>query len=363
MGRGADFPSIVRVTATYLGSIHTGLLLFLALGAVSLLPLAAVHYRRYGRIEPKRMLVSYAFLAYAAVAVALVFLPLPDPARVCATVQDTTQLMPFQWFVDMQAELAKHGRSGFLAGLTSKSVLSFAFNIALFAPLGVFLRRAFGKGLGATAVTGFGVSLFVELTQLTGNWGTFPCAYRLFDVDDLIGNTGGTMIGFALAPLVVLVPRLAPVAPVLPEVAGVPRRVAALAVDLLLPAMFFFSTGGNLLGVLGPVLLTRVFIPWFGHGWTPGGWLLGYRAHQEDSSWGGLFRLAGRELMALPGLVCFVLIAPVLAGGWSTDAQVLIALALGAVLVLLLAFRPAAEPIRHEMIDNPDDVRRLTPTG
>jgi glycopeptide antibiotics resistance protein len=41
--------------------------------------------------------------------------------------------------------------------------------------------------------------LAVELTQLTGIWGLYPCPYRQFDVDDLILNTTGVVIGFALA--------------------------------------------------------------------------------------------------------------------------------------------------------------------
>ncbi|MGW0517717.1 VanZ family protein [Crossiella sp. NPDC003009] len=363
------------MTATYLGSIRAGLLLFLGAGLVLMLPVAAVHYRRYGRLDARRALVLYAFLAYAAVALALVFLPLPDPMKVCATVQDTTQLRPFQFLVDTQSELAKHGRSGFLAGLTSKSVLSFVFNIALFAPLGVFLRRAFGKDLRTTVTTGFAVSLFIELTQLTGNWGTFPCSYRLFDVDDLLGNTTGALLGFAIAPLVLLVPRLLPT-PALPLApVSVPRKLAALGVDLLLSGMFFLTTGGTLFAAVIPVLMARVFVPWLAQGWTPGGWLLGYRAHREDGSWRGLLRLAGREAGTLPGLGCFVLIAPVLADGLAGDLRVLLALGMLAGLGLVLAFRSAEVPAtRRERavpvqrrpvtpIEHPEADRRLTPTG
>jgi glycopeptide antibiotics resistance protein len=44
---------------------------------------------------------------------------------------------------------------------------------------------------------GFGLSLSIELTQLTGVWGLYACAYRKFDADDLILNTLGAAIGFA----------------------------------------------------------------------------------------------------------------------------------------------------------------------
>lgn len=39
------------------------------------------------------------------------------------------------------------------------------------------------------------MTLGVELTQLTGTWGYFPCAYRMFAVDDLILNFAGVGAG------------------------------------------------------------------------------------------------------------------------------------------------------------------------
>ncbi|MBP1807769.1 VanZ family protein [Rubellimicrobium aerolatum] len=45
---------------------------------------------------------------------------------------------------------------------------------------------------------GFAFSLFVEVTQATGVFGVYPCAYRKFDVDDLLLNTVGVVIGFVL---------------------------------------------------------------------------------------------------------------------------------------------------------------------
>src|SRR5699024_783337 len=80
---------------------------------------------------------------------------------------------------------------------------------------------------------GFGVSLAIELTQLTGNWFTYPCAYRLFDTDDLIANTVGAAIGVVAAPLLRWVPgqharpadQPRPVRPL--------RRLTGMAVDLL----------------------------------------------------------------------------------------------------------------------------------
>ena len=69
------------------------------------------------------------------------------------------------------------------------------FNIAMFIPLGVLTAGCLRWGLRASTLAGFGLSLFIELSQLSSNWGLAPCPYRTFDVDDLINNTAGALIG------------------------------------------------------------------------------------------------------------------------------------------------------------------------
>lgn len=66
-------------------------------------------------------------------------------------------------------------------------------NILLFVPLGVFLPLLWPafRSWKKTALVGLGVSSSVEILQLF--------THRLTDVDDLITNTLGTILGFALA--------------------------------------------------------------------------------------------------------------------------------------------------------------------
>ena len=66
-------------------------------------------------------------------------------------------------------------------------------------PFGVYLRYYFCYNWRKTLRLSFLLSLFFELTQLSGLYFVYPGSYRLFDVDDLIVNTAGSMIGFALA--------------------------------------------------------------------------------------------------------------------------------------------------------------------
>lgn len=66
----------------------------------------------------------------------------------------------------------------------------YLLNILLFAPLGILTPLLWEKGRRACSVAGLGaaVSLLVELSQLLDN--------RSSDVDDLIVNTAGALLGF-----------------------------------------------------------------------------------------------------------------------------------------------------------------------
>lgn len=69
-------------------------------------------------------------------------------------------------------------------------------NIALFVPFGLLLPAAFRLRWWAVDLTGLGTTLLVELIQ--------PFFGRSCDVDDIIANTLGTVIGCAIAKLVLV---------------------------------------------------------------------------------------------------------------------------------------------------------------
>jgi glycopeptide antibiotics resistance protein/uncharacterized RDD family membrane protein YckC len=183
--------------------VSQGLVIFIALAALLWLPYMIWLYRRYGRVSPRRVIAQGAFLLYLICAWALVLLPFPDPSL--ARRPAPVNLIPFLWWQETLHELART-QGGWRVWLTNGPLLVRIFNVALTVPFGVFLRRWYRRGFWVTTVAGFGLSLAFELTQLTGSWGIYAVRYRTFDVDDLIANTAGAALGWALAPLVFLLP-------------------------------------------------------------------------------------------------------------------------------------------------------------
>ncbi|MFD9733116.1 VanZ family protein [Umezawaea sp. NPDC059074] len=320
--------------SSYLENIRTGFLAFVGIGALVLLPLVALHYYRFGRVEPRRALVLYGLLAYGLVALALIFLPFPDRANLCQGDQ-MLSTVPFQWVTDMRNNMAYNGRSGIVAMATSSAFVQQAFNAALFLPLGIVLRKAYGKGVLATVFIGLGISLLVEVVQYTGNFWIYPCPYRISDVDDLISNTSGSLLGWMIAPVAIVVPALpdADTAVASPDTVSVPRKVLGLiaeAVVFLVIARFLFPT--NPWAQIGLVVAMRIALPAATGGWTLGGWLMRYRMRRLDGGRADPARITVRELLGVTGLVAYaVLLSPRLTSwtGFGVDLLVVSLVLLG----------------------------------
>lgn len=188
--------------------VRTAVTVFPLLALLVMLPVAVVSYRRRGRAGGWTTLAFYCFLFYLLAAFLQTVIPLPaDPAGYCATQSyaSSPQLRPF-YFVDVLTTRAQVSGTWL-----NPATWSTALNLLLLAPLGFFLRYLSGVRFLASVALGFGTSLFLELTQLTGLWFIYPCAYRLFSVDDLILNTFGAALGWLVAgSLARLLPDLNP---------------------------------------------------------------------------------------------------------------------------------------------------------
>jgi glycopeptide antibiotics resistance protein len=178
-------------------SAEIGMLFGFLLFAFLFFPIVAVQYRKYGRFIGLRLLGAGAVAVYLSTVVAYTLLPLPTSTdKVCSP---SVQLVPFHFVSDIARETAG---VGLLGTLTSFATLEVVFNVLLFVPLGVIVRGFFLRGLPSTIGIGFAASLLIELTQYTGIWGIYSCAYRLADVDDVMTNTLGAVIGAVLGPVV-----------------------------------------------------------------------------------------------------------------------------------------------------------------
>ena len=231
----------------YAEPIGAGLRIFAVLAVALFIPYVIYLYRRYGRVDARRLWVSASFLLFLICAWALVLMPFPDlDSSICRLRHVNAQLVPFQSVSDVIRIAEKQGTG--LAGLWRNSAFVVrVFNVLLLLPLGVYLRRWWRKGLALTTLIAFGLSLAFEITQWTGVWGLYRCAYRTFDVDDLIANTGGAALGWLLAPLFVFIPtrRESDEQEPVDERITVPRRLIAAFIDYLIA----ITVGGLAVGV------------------------------------------------------------------------------------------------------------------
>ncbi|WP_341241368.1 VanZ family protein [uncultured Nocardioides sp.] len=250
-----------------------------------LVPTAAVRYRRTGRLPPGELLLLLAAAVYGLALWTYTLLPLPDPGSFTCR---PTQLDP----LTSVGRVALPDEGGVRALLRQPAFLQVALNVLLFVPFGFFVRRVLRRGVVVAGLLGLAASALVETTQGTGIWGLYDCAYRLLDVDDLLLNATGAVLG-SLASWAV-VRRRGPQARPLPERVTWGRRVVGMACD----AVFVVAVGAAVaIGVrflnvyvldMGPWRDLQVLLQWsvpfaleavlvLGAGRTVGEWVVSLR--------------------------------------------------------------------------------------
>ena len=304
----------------YAEPIGSGLKIFAALALVLFIPYVTFLYRHYGRVNARRLWVSATFSLFIICAWALVLMPFPDlNSSICLLRHVNAQLVPFQWVSDTIRIAQKQGTG--LAGLwRNPAFVVRAFNVLLLFPLGLYLRRWWRKGLVFTTLAAFALSLAFEVTQWTGVWGLYQCAYRTFDVDDLIANTAGAVLGWLLAPVFLFIPvrNAADEEEHVDERITIPRRLLAsfidyviaitvggLAVDLanLITGTHESAFIAARLGLITGMVLVTIVLPYF-TARTPGQALLGMDLYAADGTTAPWSRIAVRAgIVWLPVVV------------------------------------------------------------
>jgi len=167
------------------------------------LPYILIQYHKYGSVYFYRTIIIYSFVLYLLTAYFLVILPLPSIESVKLLTSPRWQLQPFAFIVDILKETSFRvtDLSTYLPTLKTEPFLQAFFNILLCLPFGVYLHYYFRYNLKKTVLGTFCLSLFFEITQLTGLYFIYPRGYRLFDIDDLMLNTLGGCIGYFIGSL------------------------------------------------------------------------------------------------------------------------------------------------------------------
>ena len=193
----------------YKDVILQAVIVFPVIACIITLPYVLYNYHKYGSVLSMRILIVYSFILYLICAYFLVILPLPSREEVEAMTGPGVQLIPFQFVRDIvkesHASLSDPG--SWLSLINNKALFQVVFNIIMTLPFGVYLRYYFQCGLRKTVLFSFLLSLFFELTQLSGLYFIYPRGYRIFDVDDLMANTLGGVAGyFAVSPFLGILP-------------------------------------------------------------------------------------------------------------------------------------------------------------
>lgn len=177
-------------------------MLFPFVAALFTIPFVVRQYRKYGGIAFMRVIVVYSFILYLMCAFLLTVLPLPTIEQVLAMPDHPIGWIPYVGF--------RHGliESGFSFSdpaswkkfLKCDDFLQCFYNVVMTIPLGIYLRYYFRCSFKKTMLIGFLASLFFESVQYSALFGIYPKPYRYTEVDDLINNTLGAVMGFIIEP-------------------------------------------------------------------------------------------------------------------------------------------------------------------
>lgn len=187
---------------SYLKVIRIAVFVFPIVSLLLVLPFAIYHYRKYGTVSFLRSVILFSFFFYLLCTYFLVILPLPPRSEVANYTGAYYKLKPFIAAKDIitSGQFDISNPDTYIYLLNFKYLESF-FNILMLIPFGIYLRYYFKCGFFKTMMFSFVLSLFFELTQLSGLYFIYPRPYRLCDTTDLINNTFGGVVGFLMAPL------------------------------------------------------------------------------------------------------------------------------------------------------------------
>ena len=234
---------------TYLETIKQAAISFPAIAIIFTIPYLIYNYKKYGSIMSLRLWIIYSFILYMLITYCLIILPLPSAEKAQALRGHHLQLNPLNFIFDIikNTKIDLNHPKSFLTIFNNWGFLTTIFNIFMTLPFGFYLRYYFQNNLKQVLIKTFLLSLFFELTQLSGLYFIYQGNYRLFDVDDLITNTLGGLLGFLLAgALIKFLPTRAEIDQKSydrSQKISLLRRFIAMFFDIVASAIFSFTIG------------------------------------------------------------------------------------------------------------------------
>lgn len=190
------------MNSEYLIPIRTAYTFFPFIAALFTLPYITYQYHKYGSVVFFRAAVVYSFILYMICAYFYIILPLPTFEYVLANpLSVRIQLNPLAFFYDIKEQAYWLYSGAESINTTHSAWFQAAANVLFFIPFGIYLRYYFKCSFGWILLLSFLLSLFFECTQLSALYGFYPAPYRTFDIDDLLFNTLGGILGYSFAPI------------------------------------------------------------------------------------------------------------------------------------------------------------------
>lgn len=185
---------------TYIKAILTGMQYFTLAAAILTAPIVASSIQKDKTVDFIRVICKYAMLFYGICLAAVVFLPLPTASQAAALQGHQIQVIPFHFIMDIikESTLVITKPSTYVPALYNQAAMQVVLNIIMTVPLGAFLRYYYGMSVRKIILVSAAVSVFIEVTQLTGIYGIYQGSYRLCDIDDVMANTLGGYAGYRM---------------------------------------------------------------------------------------------------------------------------------------------------------------------
>ncbi|WEV44835.1 VanZ family protein [Streptococcaceae bacterium ESL0687] len=188
----------------YIEPIQIGVMAFFGVALLAILPYFVIQYRKKGGVGSWKLLVTFSFILYILCAYALTIFPLPSLEEVKKMIgpKENLHLFAFVEYFKEYSPFVLTDKSTWLAALKHWTFFQPFFNVLLTLPFGFYLAYLFRKKFWSSLVYSFLLTLSFELIQRSALFGYYPRPYRLFDVDDLLLNTTGAILGYSFTRLI-----------------------------------------------------------------------------------------------------------------------------------------------------------------